>query len=60
MRIGVVVEGVERRRLAADFARGSRRAHAVIRARTDGTATILTAAARCETVLIGSRLTGAR
>jgi len=32
----------------------------LIRPTTDGTATILTAAARCETVLIGSRLTGAR
>ena len=54
-RNGVVVEGFDVGASPREFAAGPR-ARTLILSTTNGTATILTAAARCETVLIGSLL----
>jgi 2-phosphosulfolactate phosphatase len=54
-REGVVVEGFDVGASPREFAQGPR-ARTLILSTTNGTAAILTAAARCETVLIGSLL----
>jgi 2-phosphosulfolactate phosphatase len=54
-RNGVVVEGFDVGASPREFAQGPR-ARTLILSTTNGTATILTAAARCETVLLGSLL----
>jgi 2-phosphosulfolactate phosphatase len=54
-RDAVVIEGFDVGASPRDFARGAR-ARTLILSTTNGTATILTAASRCETVLLGSLL----
>src|SRR5437868_3725776 len=54
-RRGVVVEGFDVGASPREFAQGAR-ARSLILSTTNGTASILTAVSRCETVLLGSLL----